>query len=223
MRCWAVDLENCVHCGGRMKLRKLIMRPDSIQRLLRFLGEPTEPPPRAPARDPPSSRAACCAAFRIPRRSSRCSGSSPRARAPHARGCPHHRGLRVSSLATLITSNLPLSYRQTFRAALLQPACGCSLPAHASMPAAPCPINTSRRRRRAACFSYAHHRGARRSQPSQRFYACDGPRSLVYWDDGRGFAWSEELEGGSIAAFAICWRCLSWPPQVLARSWCRAA
>jgi hypothetical protein len=52
-RCWAIDVETCVRCGSRMKLRKLILQPESIRRLLRFLAEPTEPPARAPARDPP--------------------------------------------------------------------------------------------------------------------------------------------------------------------------
>jgi hypothetical protein len=34
----------------------LITKPNSIQRFLRYLGEPTEAPPRSPARDPPYFR-----------------------------------------------------------------------------------------------------------------------------------------------------------------------
>ena len=37
-----------------MKLTRLVTRQESIRRMLQRLGEPTEPPPRAPARDPPS-------------------------------------------------------------------------------------------------------------------------------------------------------------------------
>jgi hypothetical protein len=42
-----------------MKLRALVFRAESIERYLRHLGEPTEAPPRSPARGSPyfSSRA----------------------------------------------------------------------------------------------------------------------------------------------------------------------
>ena len=46
-------LEKCSRCGGRLKLRALVKRPASIRRYLRHLGESTEAPPLAPARDPP--------------------------------------------------------------------------------------------------------------------------------------------------------------------------
>jgi hypothetical protein len=36
-----------------MKVVSLITEPDSIARYLRHIGEPTEPPPLAPARGPP--------------------------------------------------------------------------------------------------------------------------------------------------------------------------
>jgi len=36
-----------------MKLRALITKPSSIQRFLRYLGEPTDAPTRSAARDPP--------------------------------------------------------------------------------------------------------------------------------------------------------------------------
>jgi hypothetical protein len=61
-RTFQIDVEQCPNCGGRLKLRWLVMvlRPllsvveaHNIQRLLRYLGEPIEVPPRAPARDPP--------------------------------------------------------------------------------------------------------------------------------------------------------------------------
>jgi hypothetical protein len=54
---FAIDLETCAHCGGRMKIIALVRDPDSIARYLRYLGEPTEPPPRSPARAPPYWRA----------------------------------------------------------------------------------------------------------------------------------------------------------------------
>jgi len=36
-----------------MKLRALLTAPESVTRFLRRIGEPTEPPPIAPARGPP--------------------------------------------------------------------------------------------------------------------------------------------------------------------------
>jgi hypothetical protein len=36
-----------------MKLKALVQEPENIARFLRHLGEPTEPPPLAPARAPP--------------------------------------------------------------------------------------------------------------------------------------------------------------------------
>jgi hypothetical protein len=55
-RTFALDVETCPKCGGRTKLYALITKPNSIQRFLRYLGEPTEAPPRSPARDPPYFR-----------------------------------------------------------------------------------------------------------------------------------------------------------------------
>jgi hypothetical protein len=52
-RSFAIDVEKCPRCGGRMKLRALITETSSIQRFLRSLGEPTEAPRPSPARDPP--------------------------------------------------------------------------------------------------------------------------------------------------------------------------
>jgi hypothetical protein len=51
-RSFAVDLI-CEHCGAPMKLLALVKDPSNIARYLRHLGEPTEPPPLAPARAPP--------------------------------------------------------------------------------------------------------------------------------------------------------------------------
>ncbi|MFC1643340.1 transposase [Myxococcota bacterium] len=52
-RTFASDLEKCTQCGGRLKLKALVTRPAGIRRYLRRRGEPTEPSPLAPARDPP--------------------------------------------------------------------------------------------------------------------------------------------------------------------------
>jgi hypothetical protein len=51
-RTFQVDVERCP-CGGRFKLRALVIEAHNIERLLRYLGEPLEPPKRSPARDPP--------------------------------------------------------------------------------------------------------------------------------------------------------------------------
>ena len=53
-RSFDVDREECTKCGGRMKLKGVYKGADSIERKLRQLREPTEPPLRAPARDPPT-------------------------------------------------------------------------------------------------------------------------------------------------------------------------
>lgn len=47
------DIDICPRCGGKMKLKSLVQKPENIARFLRHLGEPTEPPPLAPARAPP--------------------------------------------------------------------------------------------------------------------------------------------------------------------------
>ena len=51
-RTFREELGNC-SCGGRMKLRAIVTRPKSVRRVLQHLGEPTDPPARAPARSPP--------------------------------------------------------------------------------------------------------------------------------------------------------------------------
>jgi len=55
-RSFAIEVDKCPSCGGRMKLRALVTEPASVRRLLRHLGEPTGPPLLAPARDPPYYR-----------------------------------------------------------------------------------------------------------------------------------------------------------------------
>ncbi len=57
-RCFAIEVDKCSNCGGRMKLRALVTKPASVRRLLRHLGELTDAPPLAPARDPPFYRSA---------------------------------------------------------------------------------------------------------------------------------------------------------------------
>ena len=52
-RSFALDVEKCPKCNGRMKLVTLVQDPKSLARFLRHLGEPNEPPVRAPARAPP--------------------------------------------------------------------------------------------------------------------------------------------------------------------------
>ena len=52
-RTFQIDVEICPSCGGRLKLRALVIEAHNIERLLRHLGEPLEAPKRAPARDPP--------------------------------------------------------------------------------------------------------------------------------------------------------------------------
>jgi hypothetical protein len=53
MRSFKIDVEHCQNCGARLKLRALVMTTAGIERYLRWLGEPRDPPTLAPARDPP--------------------------------------------------------------------------------------------------------------------------------------------------------------------------
>ncbi|MBC7623370.1 MAG: hypothetical protein H7232_08295 [Aeromicrobium sp.] len=43
-----IDIEQCPHCGGQLKLIAAIEEPAVIQRILTHLGLATQPPPRAP-------------------------------------------------------------------------------------------------------------------------------------------------------------------------------
>jgi hypothetical protein len=52
-RTFAIDVQACAACGGRLRLKAFVTRPASVERLLRSLGEPTDAPGLAPARDPP--------------------------------------------------------------------------------------------------------------------------------------------------------------------------
>jgi hypothetical protein len=42
------------HCAGEMRIIALVTDPASIQAILAHMGEPTRPPPLAPARDSPA-------------------------------------------------------------------------------------------------------------------------------------------------------------------------
>ena len=53
MRTFKIDVEKCLRCGDRMKLRALVLAVTSIDRLLRRIGASTDPPTLSPARDPP--------------------------------------------------------------------------------------------------------------------------------------------------------------------------
>jgi len=52
-RSFKIDVECCSNCGARMKLRALVITTARIERTLRWLGEPVDPPTLASARDPP--------------------------------------------------------------------------------------------------------------------------------------------------------------------------
>lgn len=52
-RSFAIDVETCPSCGGKMKLERLVLESSAIARFLRSIGASAEPPPRAAARDPP--------------------------------------------------------------------------------------------------------------------------------------------------------------------------
>lgn len=52
-RTFGFDVEQCLRCGGRMRLVALVTAANSIARILSHLGEPAEPPARATARGPP--------------------------------------------------------------------------------------------------------------------------------------------------------------------------
>ena len=52
-RTFQIDVEKCTQCGAPMKLRAFVISAVGIERLLRHIGQPTEPPPLSPARGPP--------------------------------------------------------------------------------------------------------------------------------------------------------------------------
>ena len=52
-RTFGFDVLSCPRCQGRMRLLAMVTEPKSIARYLRSLGEPTDAPPRTPARGPP--------------------------------------------------------------------------------------------------------------------------------------------------------------------------
>jgi hypothetical protein len=49
-RVFDIDIEQCPHCGGALKIIAAIEDPSVIARILAHLGLPTRAPPRAPAR-----------------------------------------------------------------------------------------------------------------------------------------------------------------------------
>ena len=52
-RSFAIEVDKCDQCGAGLRLRALVTAAASIDRYLRYLGEPTELPPLSPARGPP--------------------------------------------------------------------------------------------------------------------------------------------------------------------------
>ncbi len=42
-RCSGLDVLTCPHCGGPRRLLAFIMKPSAIERILSYLGLPTEP------------------------------------------------------------------------------------------------------------------------------------------------------------------------------------
>jgi hypothetical protein len=49
MRVFALDVLQCEHCGGRMKIIAAIHPPDTTVKILECLGLPSRAPPLAPA------------------------------------------------------------------------------------------------------------------------------------------------------------------------------
>ena len=46
----------CPNCGGDIRRIAFITEPGAVRKILTHLGEPPDPPPLAPARDPPTNR-----------------------------------------------------------------------------------------------------------------------------------------------------------------------
>jgi hypothetical protein len=52
-RAFGWDVDHCDNCGARLRLRALVSAAASVERFLRHIGEPIDPPPLSPARGPP--------------------------------------------------------------------------------------------------------------------------------------------------------------------------
>ena len=57
-RSMALDVTTCLRCGGRLRLIAVIDDPAVVQRVLRYLGLPTQIPKARPAHAPPTDVAA---------------------------------------------------------------------------------------------------------------------------------------------------------------------
>ena len=54
-RVFKIDITQCQFCRGEVKRVAAILERDAIEKILRHLGLPTQPPPIHPARPPPQS------------------------------------------------------------------------------------------------------------------------------------------------------------------------
>ena len=45
----------CLNCGGNIRLISFTTDPGPVRKIFTHLGEPLEPPPRSPARGPPTN------------------------------------------------------------------------------------------------------------------------------------------------------------------------
>ena len=52
-RAFEIDVLQCPSCDGHLRLKALVVEAHNIERMLRHLGEPLEPPKRSSARAPP--------------------------------------------------------------------------------------------------------------------------------------------------------------------------
>jgi hypothetical protein len=49
-RVFNLDLTQCPHCGGELRIVAAILQRQTIEKILNHLGLEAQPPPRAPAR-----------------------------------------------------------------------------------------------------------------------------------------------------------------------------
>ena len=95
----AIDVTQCLACGGRMRILAALTEPGSIRTYLKGVGMPARPPPIAPAR-PPAARATSSAQLQT-------AAISPAPSNPAFRSTPRSCRQRLATRALILPKRTP--------------------------------------------------------------------------------------------------------------------